>query len=89
MSKVATVRTEVRHVVKTMQQTIDLGMNGFGIELLAENLGDNEKLTEGGVMFIWPHDHKKRPIWVIVTAQAPFMESVKEGDDEAVVEKEG
>lgn len=85
MSNVATVRTEVRHVVQTMQQTFDLGINGFGIELLAEGLGDNDKLVEGGVMFIWPHDHKKRPIWVIVTAQAPFVESVTEETDAPIV----
>jgi hypothetical protein len=34
-------------------------------------------LIEGGVMFNYPYDHKKRPIWIIVTGEAPFVKGAE------------
>lgn len=78
MAKVATVRVRVDKVSTSKQQALDGGINAFGIDLLAESLGDGGKLDSGGIMFIWPFDHKNRPVWVIVTGQAPFIEEVEE-----------
>ena len=51
-----------------MQEAINCGVNGFAVVLLAESLGDKDKLVDGGVMFAYPFDHKKRPVWIIVTS---------------------
>jgi hypothetical protein len=75
---VATLQCRIRYLVDSMQKASDLRVNPFALQLLAESLGDRDLLIGGGVMFNFPHDHKHRPVWIIVVGEAPFVSEVSE-----------
>lgn len=74
--KTRDVTVKVAYVVDSMQSAINAGINGFAAQLLAEAFGDHstEKFPAGAMMFNYPHAHDKRPVWVIVSTEAPYIE---------------
>lgn len=71
----ATVKVDVGYVCESLQKAHHAGLNGFAIKLIAESFGDNLKarFPNGGIMFNFPHAHDGTPVWVIVSAEAPFV----------------
>ena len=66
-----TVVLKCRYCATTMQEAVNARVNGFALTLLAESLGDKDALVDGGVMFSFPHDHKGRRTWIMVTQRPP------------------
>ena len=73
----------VQFGVMSFQQASDIGVNSFAVQLLAESLGDKDILLEGGILFLFPHDHKGRPVWITVSGEAPVIGEVQEVEEAA------
>lgn len=85
---IATVQVGIRYVCESMQQAFDNGVNSMAVQLLAESLSDKDMLLEGGVLFNFPFDHQKRPVWVIVTGQSPLVTNTTEASSQSAGEGE-
>ena len=63
-----------KYFVETKQQALDLGLNAFALELMAESFGDMpEKFGGENVVFL-AHAHNKQPVWFIMTKVTPTAE---------------
>jgi hypothetical protein len=63
-----------KYFVETMQQALDLGLNAFAMQLMAESFSDvPEKFGDENVVFL-THDHQRREVWFIMTKTMPKAE---------------
>jgi hypothetical protein len=60
-----------KYFVETKQQALDLGLNAFALELMAESFADMpEKFGDENVVFL-AHAHNRQPVWFIMTKEMP------------------
>jgi hypothetical protein len=60
-----------KYFVETMQQAIDLHLNAFALQLMAESFGDmSEKFGDENVVFL-AHAHNYQPVWFIMSKTMP------------------
>ena len=63
-----------KYFVETMQQCIDLGLNGFAFELLAESFAvDPAKFGDENVCFLM-HGHNGQEVYLILTKKPPALD---------------
>src|ERR1017187_2269608 len=60
-----------KYFVETMQQAINLHMNAFALQLMAESFADAlEKFGDENVVFLC-HAHNHQPVWFIMSKTMP------------------
>lgn len=60
-----------KYFVETMQQAIDLHLNAFALQLMAESFGDDpQKFGDENVVFL-AHAHGGHEVWFLMTKTMP------------------
>jgi hypothetical protein len=60
-----------KYFIQTMQDALNVGMNAFALQLLAEAFSDDfDKFGDDNVIVLM-HDHKHRDVWMVMTKTMP------------------
>jgi hypothetical protein len=63
-----------KYFVQTMREAIDVGINAFAIQLLAESFADDpDKFKDENVVFL-AHAHNGHEVWFVMS-KTPFTRS--------------
>lgn len=63
-----------KYAITTMQDAINVGINAFAFQMLAESMGDvPEKLGDANLLLSF-EDHNHNRIWFVMTKTKPVAE---------------
>jgi hypothetical protein len=60
-----------KYCVETMQQAIDLHLNAFALQLMAESFADAPELFGDENVVFQAHAHNHQPVWFIMSKTMP------------------
>lgn len=67
-----------KYFVETMQQALDIGINAFAFQLMAESIGDDPNKFGDENLILQSRTHHGVPIYFIVTKTPPRKEDFTE-----------
>src|SRR5579863_3144638 len=74
-----------KYFIGTVQQAVDLHLNGFALQLMAESFGDKPELFGDENVVLLAHAHNSQPVWFVMTKTQP--QAADFGQDDLIAQQ--